>query len=1021
MKRYGILALLLALCLLLPGLAGAEEGDKFAEPRAGVSELPSLDGDLDRSREMPGKEKSREKFKVGGTSSPAATTQAEPEDFTVTLQDVSLVYDGQEQDLASGIADADLLTEEQLSAITYAVVPLVDGSAAYFPLSGQFAPAESAQTRPKNVGAYRVFVRSSDDKCVFRRMPDAEASAEGDKAPKARESAPVPTPKAKAAPLPTEAYYDLTIEKAKLTFDLEAARDGDIPAYDPNDPDKPQSLSAGVGLAGVAEGSEELLCAELGLDDPEELRARLDAELEACPKLAASGSLAGLYPADNADEALAAAQRIIQQKLGENFDVCAQWKAGTPELELRPLEATVILDVAGGKSSAVYHEGVVLRFSDTPESISSSDPDAPVDSELKKSINIGNNELRKAGVLSSAEVTILPRNGKLDSNYLLTPEQGKKLVMFRQSIDDRDARWSDTSDEDLDAAYYDGIAVGLEEAGSTYDGSEKAIQTLVYDAKALDGRGYMLVEGEDYSVRILDADGEECSKVIDAGRYRVILTGVGNYGGTVELNYEVTKKSFDEDRATLTIENSEYDGKAHGLDPETVGADRVVYRRLDADGKGEELSSAPSAVGRYSAQAIWEGDTNSEPGRSNEAIYEITPLRLRIEVDAEGEIERMLRQSRDGAEVIDEATAELIREELLLDGDSILTEEQLRGDYPWPENFDVTVAPFEPEIRFPDGDTWAYDGARAGGEEHEIQTIPALIPGTENLIFYKVTEDGAQEACDGDDAAGPKDAGHYQVAIRRNWVGGETRELSRTDFYIEPLEVKLSIAPKAATISFGDELPGVDIQIEAAEGGATISEALRAEILSEWSVESDYGGSAGSYRYSLRALEQSGNFEYGDAVIEAPFEVAQQQIPVEGVEVKGASAEKVLDEASQIGEVLNTRAVITVRNRSGEVLERGRDYEFYALNAPGDSAKNELLVVGMGNYTGIIRLSWAKSFAQRLLVDGGFWLALALVLLLGAVGCTVAAVRLSGRIRQDSLKLLDKVSRQSRRTIRRGK
>lgn len=965
MKRYGKFILLIILCLmLLPlGLAdGSEHDDTHNE-------------------------------------SNEEQTDASDQAFKVVLKDMSYVYDGKGPDLTYGIQNSEDLDENHhLDTLTFAVKQDFDDK----PKNDEFKAKDDVQNKPVDVGTYRVHVKSSGN-CTFQREDEPK----------------------------TERYYDLTIEPRKVEFELEAVQEDTF--YDPESVNEPRELSAEVRVTDIKvdpdasdlldpeampqglDGMILSLCSDKEDNDQQkqtlldELNERIKAE--GAPTVTASGTQAQKYNVDKetADAAKDKTRQILQEQLGDNFEVTAVEWGAEPVLEIKPLEVTVTLGEAGGEDRTVYHEGTELSF--VVKSVK--DPKGKeLLASLKDPVTLAQDKFDAAvDVFSSDQVTVdLGKN--IDCKI-----ENTQIVVYRQSINKEDPHLSDVKGElmdhigESDASYYDGITVELKESVSEYDGEPKQIEPVLYDAKANNGEGCTLVKDRDYKVRVKSSAGKDCEQVVDADMYTVTITGIGNYGGTEVKMYEVTQKPY-EGIKEITIPDFEYDHEPHGLSAEDAGGGRIVYY----DEYGKELDSAPRDVGKYSAKVFWDSDPNIAPSESNVETFEITPLHLTIDLDANGRIVSIhkVTQGRPADEVEDK----WIREELSIDDSGIYKPDQTSRNIVID---DVNYA--DPQISFPDGNEWTYGGQTAGAKAH-IVTDPELTDADEQkLVFYKFVDGDKLERCDVSDADGPSDVGKYAVAVEPTKTNGEPKKLY---FEIKPLEVTLSIELKGDPIvEFGADPPKHDICIVgAADISEELREELRQEIQSKWRVNDIDVKGVGSYTYTLSELEKSDNFVYTVQGAKAEFEVEKQPLSPEHVTMNDGSemeSEDLTTEPTEYGEPLGPRDDITVTNKAGDVLVRGVDYELYPVNAPEDPTKNELLVVGSGNYEGVIRLSLPKTPMQRLLSNGALWFALALVLLAGAVACIVTAHRLSVRIKQDRLKLLDKVSRKSSRTIRRGR
>ena len=100
--------------------------------------------------------------------------------------------------------------------------------------------------------------------------------------------------------------------------------------------------------------------------------------------------------------------------------------------------------------------------------------------------------------------------------------------------------------------------------GSKYDGEEHKNKPKVEDTKTK----ATLKEGKDYELSYSE-------DVVNAGTVTVTVTGIGNYEGSFEVTYEITKR-----HVTLTSADAEkvYDGSALTNDTVTVGGDKFAKK-----------------------------------------------------------------------------------------------------------------------------------------------------------------------------------------------------------------------------------------------------------------------------------------------------------------------------------------------------------------------------------------------------------------------------------------------------------
>ena len=133
------------------------------------------------------------------------------------------------------------------------------------------------------------------------------------------------------------------------------------------------------------------------------------------------------------------------------------------------------------------------------------------------------------------------------------------LRIFAQSIDDDDPEFPDPTDPDPDpdtpdpndpdtpddTDYYGGVTVNSP-SNVPYDGVE---HKWAPEVKGEDGQ--VLTEGTDYTVTYLDAEGNVKTDFTNVtGEITVVITGIGNYSGTVERYYQITPVDL-----TVTIDN----------------------------------------------------------------------------------------------------------------------------------------------------------------------------------------------------------------------------------------------------------------------------------------------------------------------------------------------------------------------------------------------------------------------------------------------------------------------------------
>ncbi|WP_418520019.1 InlB B-repeat-containing protein [Holdemanella porci] len=147
---------------------------------------------------------------------------------------------------------------------------------------------------------------------------------------------------------------------------------------------------------------------------------------------------------------------------------------------------------------------------------------------------------------SQTEVGSTPNTYKLEwkkassKNYKLKEDSIGTLTVTEQTIDPG-------KDPDNPNPNYSGVTIN-NPSNSVYDGKEHKWSPAVTDKE-----GNALVEGTDYEVAYSTSDFR------NVGIIEVIITGIGNYTGTVTRTYEITPKAY-----TVTTESAKkvYDGTA---------------------------------------------------------------------------------------------------------------------------------------------------------------------------------------------------------------------------------------------------------------------------------------------------------------------------------------------------------------------------------------------------------------------------------------------------------------------------
>ncbi len=168
-----------------------------------------------------------------------------------------------------------------------------------------------------------------------------------------------------------------------------------------------------------------------------------------------------------------------------------------------------------------------------------------------------------------------------------------------------------------------GITVTAPE-GSKYDGEEhKKINQKVEDTKTK----ATLKEGTDYELSYSE-------DVVNAGTVTVTVTGIGNYEGSFEVTYEITKR-----HVTLTSADAEkvYDGSALTNDTVTVGGDKFAKK----EGATYNVTGSQTEVGSSENTFTYELKANTKASNYDIEVkfgeLEVTPFTDKVTVTIKGQ------------------------------------------------------------------------------------------------------------------------------------------------------------------------------------------------------------------------------------------------------------------------------------------------------------------------------------------------------------------------------------------------
>ena len=185
-----------------------------------------------------------------------------------------------------------------------------------------------------------------------------------------------------------------------------------------------------------------------------------------------------------------------------------------------------------------------------------------------------------------------------------------------------------------------GITVTAPE-DSKYDGEEHKNKPKVEDTKTK----ATLKEGKDYELSYSE-------DVVNAGTVTVTVTGIGNYEGSFEVTYEITKR-----HVTLTSADDEkvYDGSALTNDTVTVGNDKFAKK----EGATYNVTGNQTEVGSSENTFTYELKANTKASNYDIEVkfgeLEVTPFTDKVTVTIKGHEDSVTydgnRHSVEGYEV----------------------------------------------------------------------------------------------------------------------------------------------------------------------------------------------------------------------------------------------------------------------------------------------------------------------------------------------------------------------------------
>ena len=198
-----------------------------------------------------------------------------------------------------------------------------------------------------------------------------------------------------------------------------------------------------------------------------------------------------------------------------------------------------------------------------------------------------------------------------ESNYIIQEEKGSLTVKAQHLTPKTDP--TDPTKEDPD---YKGITINSPD-NVVYDGDD---QKFVPEVTTKDGT--KLTPGTDYEVTYTK-DGQTTNDFTNSGEIKVTITGKGNYSGTIEKTYSITK------RPITFVGNSDsktYNGQVQTVDGYTVSTERGQYELVEGHTASLTASASGTNVGTYTGSITAAADVKikTTDGADVTANYAIT-------------------------------------------------------------------------------------------------------------------------------------------------------------------------------------------------------------------------------------------------------------------------------------------------------------------------------------------------------------------------------------------------------------
>ena len=198
-----------------------------------------------------------------------------------------------------------------------------------------------------------------------------------------------------------------------------------------------------------------------------------------------------------------------------------------------------------------------------------------------------------------------------ESNYTIQEEKGSLTVEAQHLTPETDPE--DPTKEDSN---YKGITINSPD-NVVYNGGD---QKFVPEVTTKDGT--KLTPDTNYEVTYTK-DGQTTNDFTNSGEIKVTITGKGNYSGTIEKTYSITK------RPITFVGNSDskiYNGQVQTVDGYAVSTERGQYELVEGHTASLTASASGTSVGTYEGNITAAADVKVETtdGADVTANYEIT-------------------------------------------------------------------------------------------------------------------------------------------------------------------------------------------------------------------------------------------------------------------------------------------------------------------------------------------------------------------------------------------------------------